>query len=457
LNNLNTADTLSDANAPSLSENSLSNKAKELKKMPMFHLMLGGRELFHSNFLAWLLGLDGDPFKLAALFGLEGVKLSVEREKLNLDLILSDGPLKKSVKRSSNKKIGRNGKKESSEPQCVVVIENKFKSLPDEEQLAKYEVKIERAYGRENKSLILLSFDKPSWAMEERLPRDRITNDFKWRWLSYKTLIKYLEDQQGLLKDNSDLEYLQYVEDYCKLVNKTDDFVRGVEKKDATEGRVFWFPSTNSNEQDQLASELKLQDMLQKRRAILLQVQIERAFKNSSLPQLQYLAEVSFASEHGFTRKAPLVGARLALKLKRGELRLGVQIQDKQYRRYIEWTPFHVKENEETKNPARLKNFIDETDKNEWLFGTDHDENGIMVQNGFSSSQSRFNTSMNRNNPYCSFARNFIYQYVNVDTPDKHAHLQSDNLPKSVIADLEYALKLLNTLDYRKRFESWKP
>ena len=318
MNNLNTAEILNDTNAPSHSENSLSKKAKELKKMPMFHLMLGGRELFHSNFIAWLLGLDGDPFKLAALFGFKGVKLSVEREKLNLDLILSDGPLKKSVTRSSNRKIGRNGKKEFSEPQCVVVIENKFKSLPDEEQLAEYKVKIEGAYNKKNKKLILLSFEKPSWTMPQ-LPGNGDLIDFEWHWLSYTKLIEHLQKQLGNLKNNSDFGYLRYVEDYCKLVTETSNFVEAVKKED--KARVFWFRSKETKSQDEEAIELKLQDMLQKRRACMLQFEINKIVKidrwlsvlitrdrHSEKPDPE---EITFASEHGFTNKTPFVGAWL--------------------------------------------------------------------------------------------------------------------------------------------------
>ena len=430
----------------------------------MFHLMLGGRELFHSNFIAWLLGLDGDPFKLAALFGFKGVKLSVEREKLNLDLILSDGPLKKSVTRSSNRKIGRNGKKEFSEPQCVVVIENKFKSLPDEEQLAEYKVKIEGAYNKKNKKLILLSFEKPSWTMPQ-LPGNGDLIDFEWHWLSYTKLIEHLQKQLGNLKNNSDFGYLRYVEDYCKLVTETSNFVEAVKKED--KARVFWFRSKETKSQDEEAIELKLQDMLQKRRACMLQFEINKIVKidrwlsvlitrdrHSEKPDPE---EITFASEHGFTNKTPFVGAWLEVGAKHNELRLGVQIQGTQYRRYIMWKKFHVKEYEETKNQVRLKKFVDGTDRNQWLFGTDRDEKGIIVQNGFSDSKRGFKTSLNPKNPYCSYAPNFIYQYVNISEFDNHADLQPDNLPKSVIADLEYALKLLKKPDYRKRFESWKP
>ena len=212
---------------------------------------------------------------------------------------------------------------------------------------------------------------------------------------------------------------------------------------------------------DNKLEDIKFSDTMQKYRASDLQNKIENAVKDSSLSSLPRKTKESevicFTTEHGFTNKTPFVGAWLEVGAKHNELRLGVQIQGMQYRRYIIWKKFHVKENEETKNHVRLKEFVDGTDRNQWLFGTDRDEKGIIVQNGFSDSKRGFKTSLNPKNPYCSYAPNFIYQYVNISEFDSHADLQPDNLPKAVIADLEYALSLLKEQDYRNNFKSWKP
>ena len=60
-----------------------------LKKNPVYSMSLGGKELFHSNMLAWLLMRDGNK-QIKNFFGIEEneVVLNVFRERKNLDLII---------------------------------------------------------------------------------------------------------------------------------------------------------------------------------------------------------------------------------------------------------------------------------------------------------------------------------------------------------------------------------
>jgi hypothetical protein len=65
---------------------------RELSRNPLRHLSLGSKELFHSNFLAWL--AETYPEHLAAAFeqligtGDPGTRPVVERENHHLDLVL---------------------------------------------------------------------------------------------------------------------------------------------------------------------------------------------------------------------------------------------------------------------------------------------------------------------------------------------------------------------------------
>ena len=88
----------------------------DLKKSLMFHLSLGSKELFHSNFLAYLFEIY--PTETKSFWGLNpNLDLSIHRELHNLDIVISNS-------------------------ETVIVIENKLKSIPTSSQLKKYNTSI---------------------------------------------------------------------------------------------------------------------------------------------------------------------------------------------------------------------------------------------------------------------------------------------------------------------------
>ena len=103
-----------------------------LQDSPIFNFSLASKELFHSNFLAWLFeqrdfeAIVSEVLKRAdptigASFRLRsGTAKSVHREKQNVDLWLTLRPF------------------EADDIEWHVLIENKIKSLPRLEQLEEY-------------------------------------------------------------------------------------------------------------------------------------------------------------------------------------------------------------------------------------------------------------------------------------------------------------------------------
>lgn len=111
-----------------------------LNENAMFRLSLTSKELFHSNFWAWL--IKKYPLKFTSIFysKYDGHTIpQVLREKYNFDLLLI----------IENK---------------FIIIENKFKSLPDKNQLDRY---IEKAnkQGWDNE-LVLVSYMPPSFPLK---------------------------------------------------------------------------------------------------------------------------------------------------------------------------------------------------------------------------------------------------------------------------------------------------
>lgn len=136
----------------------LQDSINKLEKNPLFQMSLGSKELYHSNFLAWALGLDNQMnfsiefFKHLFRDKIEGVNISKinppKREKMNIDLIFIF---------------------ETDETTIRVVIENKVKSLPYLYQLEDYARKIENNWKGDTiyclLSLVTPNFNPSPWLL----------------------------------------------------------------------------------------------------------------------------------------------------------------------------------------------------------------------------------------------------------------------------------------------------
>ena len=106
----------------------MENKIKYLKESPIYAMSLCSKELFHSNFWAWLMKQDESFIEI--FFKNEGNKqlAGIGREDGNRDV---------TVYRKSNK----DDEKEKAD---IYVIENKLKSIPTEEQLKNYKAGVRK-------------------------------------------------------------------------------------------------------------------------------------------------------------------------------------------------------------------------------------------------------------------------------------------------------------------------
>ena len=185
-----------------IEEKNLSNLICDLSKNGMFRLSLGSKELFHSNFWAWLLEEYG--FNAAKIFQ-EDCNMNIceiYREMSHTDLSFK-----------------YNGK--------LIIIENKFKSYPYLEQLQKY------AYENLNNNLdhiILVSYYEPTFLSDKGITG--LGNNlfryegnyeykgenkqlcFQFKYLSYKDILQNIRN----FYPNVILEHKTYVDDYIKML-----------------------------------------------------------------------------------------------------------------------------------------------------------------------------------------------------------------------------------------------
>lgn len=167
---------------------------KALQAEPLFHMSLGSKELFHSNFIAWF--ADRFPHQAAAAFATWGDSSEgtpgrpTHREPRHLDLILDLPGLK------------------------PIAIENKVFSVPDNSQLDRYAegaLKQRDAVGVTH-SRILLSLMPPGW--EGRTYRG-------WRHRSYIDLADILTSQIRTVQvvDDFAAQLLQHYVDFIRLLS----------------------------------------------------------------------------------------------------------------------------------------------------------------------------------------------------------------------------------------------
>lgn len=180
-----------------------SNKLEELYKNPMFRISLGSKELFHSNFLAFLWDCDKQAFlnmindllpksNKINVTELLGKALTIYREKENLDLCICHTENKKEY--------------------IDIVIENKVKSIPYIEQLNEYRQIAAKPQDKDSASvtyiLLTLATEFPN---KEAIAKG-------WNIITYDQLVKAIK--QYYHKNNIEPRLQQYVADYTDFIDK---------------------------------------------------------------------------------------------------------------------------------------------------------------------------------------------------------------------------------------------
>lgn len=271
-----------------------------LATSPIFHFSLHAKELFHSNFLAWL----GSDKELKHVFLTVMLKLGITqerieswgddfevlREKDNLDLIVKAGDY-------TIRKQLRNGKIKDKWIQggWHLVIENKIKSIPTNEQLDKYTEVIRKNNSDVSKveKLLLVPTDANVHLKDG------------WRLVNYTAVTQGLKESLSAIKDSYKKAI---IEDYVRMNEALVAILN--DHKINENDKFLYVPSCELNE-------LRIADLVGKWRTS----HVAEIFKRQT--NLKY----SIA----FTNTYPLIETFKDI----GDITIGIQIQGNQYRRCI--------------------------------------------------------------------------------------------------------------------------
>ena len=265
--------------------NGINKIIKRLKNSPIYAMSLGSKELFHSNFWAWLIDQNNEYAKIF-FKEIDCSNVIVEREKNSRDITLT----------SQKKKY---------------VIENKLKSMPDKDQLIKYTNDVGKSFD----GGFLTGIKKPNFD----LPKG-------WSFVSYQEITDGIETVVNQSNDNefNKKVILQYIDDLRNIFELISEF-------DNITGENF--PNSELNIVKKLSDKsIRLWDVCQKYKVEEFAKQLKK-----ELQELEVLVAkngFTFFVETGFSHSTSFVDIRFIRdREEESEVSIGVQLQNGQYRK----------------------------------------------------------------------------------------------------------------------------
>lgn len=319
----------------------------ELKKSPLFNLSLSSKELFHSNFIAWICENYQISFgeilanHFAEKFNFSEKKIiKVQRETRNLDLTIEFNSIK-------------------------IIIENKVKSVPDRQQLIDYKGK-----SNSNNIFVLLTIIKPSFELK----------DLGWELLTYRDLGTLLSD---LINKITDDYHKKLIQDYIYFINNLSDLIKPLSLN--IEESYYDFYSSDYN----LFKEIRLHDLYIKYNYAELVKEIEKYLKSNLISK-----EVKIGKRYSHeTNKNKVVISTTLVNGKgvinidfsdQDEIIYGIMLDGGRYNHYL--YAWGEKEKEKIEIADKLQ-----LDK-KWFLFDNVNENEIYPKNG--KNYNRFGKSM---------------------------------------------------------------
>jgi hypothetical protein len=327
------------------------------------------------------------------------------------------------------------------------VVEVKVKDVPGAKQLTAYDGEIKKLAesslrGYAVRKVLLSLLDVP-----ERMGLG------SWRPLKLAELGRRIMGWAGSGYFDADDDVI--IRQYAQLCIDLGELAAKAAEVDR-QGRIYFFERPGmkgcTTEIDAAMRDLRFDDTLNKRRASELRWEIERSAADIDLLGFQLHAY------NILSNKTPLVGTYLSFVL-RGEpasrVALAVDIQGRQYRRVLAFDRFGVARSSAGKDAAAIKAFIEKTDGWRWMFGIFRDK-GVFTsphgQDGFFREMVEIPTGQRVGKLLYSYHPKYIYQYTNIGDDGL---VPADCVVDAVLADLQYAARLLSDPEYVCRFEDW--
>ena len=370
------------------SEQEYKDMADDLKKSLLFQMSLGSKELFHSNVWAWL--IEQDPAFIKVFFpdfdDQHYEYRGVARECWHRDVII--------------------WLEDCDKKRYYYVIENKIKSLQDEEQLKRY---TEDKDGNILLGGVVTGIINALEKNELPLPKKETGKEVLWRFVDYGTIAERIREQARNSACVTALHFLQ-IDEYCRIIESINGMIKY--ELDIRKDQFDYSSQTYKNGEDHEAEyleDLRIKDVYTKLKGadILRELKGSLGDLVSSAPQ-DYKLEIKQSFHHGQATLDIRYTNWEEGRQEKDYLTIGIQLEGYQFRLMVERNGTHTKEElfREFSNGWFDANF-DKKAEPRILFKNDSSENGTG-----------YDTSMAKK--YDSYGGNghgsvFVYQYFNIE------------------------------------------
>ena len=381
---------------------------KGLKNSPLYNLSMANKELFHSNFLAWLGTRYPSVFEnvFRKLLGNKWPddlgEFTIKREYKHYDISVMG-----KIMRNNCPNIPR------------ILIENKVKSIPTQEQLERYKTE-----EKDNCQFILLTVTQNLHDNEEVEG---------WKTITYKELSDQLSKVN--CSDFSDTYHFGLLKDYCSYIEKLQLIIEGFDSEES------YYSSADSND---LKKELGIHDICGKRKAQMIHRKLVREFEQkgySVVNNMNDLRDNKIKIAWDYTNM-PVVEVRL--KARGIDEYMIVQIQGKQYRHAVEYFDDQIGDRIENDPKAPKISFIPSEKGLEYL--REHYSDFLELDQATPPKYYPFKDvnefGQNEKRGYCKYCNGrfgnngkiscFVYQWVEIPS-----EMTCDDLVSCVINDIK--------------------
>lgn len=375
-------------------------KIEELHQSPIYAMSLGSKELFHSNFWAWL--MEQDEAFIEIFFTNEGNKelSSVGREDGNRDITI----------------YRKNGNPKGKRPYDVYVIENKLKSIPTVEQLNTYKEKIDKENWGVWKGGVLTGVNKPFFELPDG-----------WKFLSHKDIAESiiataLKSIAPTIKNN-----IEIINQYCEILNNICDVLEYM--IDSTDN-IFIYDIDGLNN-------IRISDIAKKMKAENFLVHLRNFLKEreSELPTVYN--EFTLKTGVSFNNGKATIDVRYSSWYHDDQKEwfcIGVQIEEYQYRRLVE----------QDKTNSTLENLYDKYKIADiaWFDDEYNKKTQRKIFNNPTTMKPRGNKKYNK----YEGSYNFVYQYYDLFksvSEDEKEYYKYEEVCQLIYNDLKKAFALI--------------
>lgn len=285
-----------------------------LKQSPMFQLSLSSKELFHSNFISWLIINYKEEFSPLLSVFIENKHnrnfkiISVKREEKHTDISIYF--------------------KDTHGNIIKLIIENKVKSLPTYSQLLRY-----TSFDK-NEYYVLLSLAEPSILQNKKI----FIKEFgkQWNYINYASLAEIFKSVTSMIMKKNQY-HGQILNDYITMIQALNDVI-------LVENNTYSFYNQSGIELLNRLREIRFHSFYLKVQHEILVGKLIRKLKKEK-PHLNYVPkqhwEHSKTSEvfvdSGFTNETGLSEVKYVICERfNSPIILGVQVQGNQFRLFVE-------------------------------------------------------------------------------------------------------------------------